>query len=186
LAMMKYFKLLKFFLVLFSCAIFSMSCQYFGNSGEIHKNASSPEINYEDRFIVSKTGLVFDKTTGLEWYSGDVTSLDDLGTRFWLSKLNNQDPGWRLPTRDELYVMNKIARKYCRSLDLTRDVFWIKNFRVYHLVLNIDRFPNRSWSQGSLFFNRNRDDEHEDERAHIIVVRQTLASSFSNKPIITK
>ena len=166
------FSCLKRITFLFLCSICFISCLNLSAPGGRQNNSTSPGLSPEDRFIVIETGLVFDKITGLEWYAGDVTSLDDHGTRFWLHKLNNIDPGWRLPTRDELYILNKNAKKYYRSLRLNRDIFWIQNFRAYDLVSNIDVSPRMLKNRHRFFSNRYNNDDHDDEiRADIIVVR---------------
>ena len=166
------FKFLKLIPFLFFCSIFFISCLNPNAPVVMQKNSFSLGLNPEDRFIVYETGLVFDKITGLEWYAGDVTRLEEQGTRFWLHKLNNRDPGWRLPTRDELYALNKSARKYCKSLRLTRDLFWIRNFRAYDLMSNIDVSPRMLWHRHHFFFSGHNNDDHDYEiRAFIIVVR---------------
>ncbi len=172
------FKCLKQIQFLFFCSVFFISCLNTNAPEVIQENSPSLDLNPEDRFIVYETGLVFDKITGLEWYAGDVTRLEEQGTRFWLRKLNNRDPGWQLPTRDELYTLNKSARKYCKSLRLTRDVFWIRNFRAYDLISNIDVSPRMLRHRHGFFFSRHSNDDHDYEiRAFIIVVRPKKQSN---------
>jgi len=161
--------------VLFSffCALAFFSCTLPGPPGMPQKDASLSVPDTEERFMIDdKTGIVFDKTTGLEWYSGDISSLDELGTRYWMNKLNTEDPGWRLPTRNELYTLKKATQKCCRILGLNRDEFWIKNFRVYDLFSNIVFNPRMRWFRHSLFFSTaDNDDPDNETRAYLIVVR---------------
>lgn len=158
----------------FICLLFLFSCASIETAENKNKQASQARLNPEDRYIVYDTGIVFDKVTSLEWFSGDVSSLDMYGTRFWLSRLYKDDPGWRLPTRTELYDIYQNGRHYCISLELGRDVFWIQNYLIYDLFTNWDYNPRLYRLRHRHRFFTMWDDYDDDDyelRAHIVVVR---------------
>ncbi len=164
------FRFIKQIIISACCSIFLFSCAVFYTPVEKQENDSIQSLRPEDRFVVYKTGVVFDKKTALEWYADDITKLEKQGTRYWLSRLNKKDPGWRLPTRAELYDLNKNGRVYCKTLRLPRDTFWIKNYRVYDIILNLDITP-RFFGFRHGFYSGGREDGNGEIRAHIIVVR---------------
>ena len=154
------------------CSMFIVSCSALNMPAGKQENAISRDMmKPEDQFIVDENGIVFDKKNHLEWYSPDIAKLNRYGTRYWLSQLNQEEPGWRLPTRTELYDLNKNGRIYCKTLGLLRDVFWIQHYRAYDLILNIDTSPDSRLFRHSLFKSRHDDDEVVEIRAHILVAR---------------
>lgn len=141
------------------------------------KKTTGHQPDLKDRFVIAESGIVFDNKTGLEWYSGDISWLEQSGTHYWLSQLNRKDPGWRLPTQAELYDLNKTGRTYCRSLDLFRDTFWIRHYRVYDLLTNISYSPRLYRPRQSILRKKYKDDNDYTVRAHVIVVRLKKSSS---------
>ena len=144
----------------------------------VDESVDIPDIPPEEQFVVYENGQVLDTYTNLEWYSGDVTKLEESGTRYWINRLNEKDPGWRLPTRNELYAMNKNGRKYLKSLRLTRDLFWISGYRVYDVISNIDTDPDLSWFRYRMYMGSISSDDDDGGRqevdAHILLVRNRI------------
>ena len=154
------------------CSMFIVSCSALNMpAGKKENSISQNMMKPGDRFLVFENGIVLDKKNRLEWYSPDIAKLNQYGTRHWLSQLNQEDPGWRLPTRNELYDLNKNGRTYCKTLGLLRDVFWIQHYRAYDLMLNIDTSPDSRLFRHSLFKKRHDDDDGREIRAHILVAR---------------
>lgn len=167
----------KILILLASIVLVSCSAQYDttdapGKVSAMEKaNLPSDIRHQDDHFTTYDNGVVHDVNSNLEWYTGDVTKLNRNSTRFWISNLNAGGAKWRLPTQNELFILNKSARKTCRVLRLTRDDFWIKNYRIYNLVSQIASSPMIT-PQIGIFIQRGiRRADPSDIRAHIIVVR---------------
>jgi hypothetical protein len=62
---------------------------------------------FVNRFHVSKTGVVKDSLTGLEWINGPDKDTSWEEARLWVSDFNVDGGGWRLPTIDELKTLYK-------------------------------------------------------------------------------
>jgi len=56
----------------------------------------------DDRFELLKNGVVYDTSTGLEWFGGPDrdTTWDD--AKSWVENLKADGGGWRMPTRQEV------------------------------------------------------------------------------------
>jgi len=167
----------KILILLFSIILVSCSAKYDTEDMSGKVAAIDPAgqyksiISHDDQFVTYENGVIHDINSTLEWYSGDVTKLSRTGTRLWISNLNAGGAGWRLPTRDELFILNKRARKICKTLRLTRDYFWIKNYRIYNLITHIESSPLIIRHRSFFLQRGRRSDEPSAPRAHIIVVR---------------
>jgi len=65
---------------------------------------------FVNRFRVSEAGIVKDSRTGLEWVAGPDKDTSWEEARLWVSDLNVDGDGWRLPTIDELRTLYKNNR----------------------------------------------------------------------------
>ena len=57
--------------------------------------------------IAYATGVVYDKTTGLEWYAGPDKSTNWNEAKTWIENLKVAGGGWRMPTRKEIKTLYK-------------------------------------------------------------------------------
>ncbi|MDP2647035.1 MAG: hypothetical protein Q8P24_19040 [Desulfobacterales bacterium] len=71
--------------------------------------ARSAVVGKYGHYIKYAGGIVRDTKTGLEWYAGpdEDTSLGE--AKSWADNLDIDGGGWRMPTQDELQVLEKDA-----------------------------------------------------------------------------
>jgi Caspase domain/Protein of unknown function (DUF1566) len=62
---------------------------------------------FRDPFKSFASGVVYDKTTGLEWYAGPDKATNWFEAKKWVESLNVAGGGWRMPTREELKTLYK-------------------------------------------------------------------------------
>lgn len=82
---------------------------------------------FESTFVAHATGVVYDKSTGLEWFAGPDrdTTFDE--AKHWVLGLTVAGGGWRIPTRDELkglYHKGAGTRNMTRLLKTTGWYVW--------------------------------------------------------------
>ena len=58
-------------------------------------------------FMAYANGVVYDKTTGLEWYAGPDKSTNWNEAKTWIENLKVAGGGWRMPTRKEIKTLYK-------------------------------------------------------------------------------
>jgi hypothetical protein len=71
---------------------------------------STPDLNSkvvgrDATFIKYSDGVVYDKKTGLEWYTGPGTATSWNRAKQWIKRLQVAGGGWRMPTREELETL---------------------------------------------------------------------------------
>jgi len=72
-----------------------------------YSGADSKSETRDKNFIDYATGVVFDKTTGLEWYAGPDKSTNWNEAKTWIENLNVAGSRWRMPTRKEIKTLYK-------------------------------------------------------------------------------
>jgi hypothetical protein len=60
-------------------------------------------------YIKYASGIVKDTKTGLEWYAGPDEDTTWEEARYWAENLNMDGGGWRMPTLEEIQVLEKDA-----------------------------------------------------------------------------
>jgi hypothetical protein len=65
------------------------------------------------QYIKYPNGIVYDKATGLEWYSGPGRSISVSDLKKWIKHVNTDGGNWRIPTQKELMTLyEKGAGRY--------------------------------------------------------------------------
>lgn len=62
-------------------------------------------VNTDGVFQAFDTGIVLDRSTGLEWFSGPDKDINWDNARQWVGKLTVDKGGWRMPTLSELKTL---------------------------------------------------------------------------------
>jgi hypothetical protein len=76
-----------------------------------------PKILARDgQYVKYKNGVVYDKSSGLEWVAGPDKKTDWNEARRWVSNLNTDGGDWRMPSRNELRAL---YRKGAGSRNMT-------------------------------------------------------------------
>jgi caspase domain-containing protein/uncharacterized protein DUF1566 len=75
-------------------------------------DASSEVTGRDGNFIAYATGVVYDKDTGLEWYTGPDRDTNWYDAKRWIDNLTIDGGGWRMPTRKELRTLYKKEKGY--------------------------------------------------------------------------
>ncbi len=84
-----------------------------------------PKIVERDRhFEKYDTGIVKDTRTGLEWYAGPDKDTNWNEASRWVSNLNIDGGGWRMPTRDELAKLYEKGRGTRNMTPLLEKTGW--------------------------------------------------------------
>ncbi|MEE8429706.1 MAG: DUF1566 domain-containing protein [Candidatus Desulfatibia sp.] len=63
------------------------------------------EAGRDATFIKYANGVIYDKKTGLEWYTGPDKETNWNGAKQWVERLQVAGGGWRMPTREELKTL---------------------------------------------------------------------------------
>jgi len=127
------------------------------------KVASISPVVKEPKIIDSKgsylrysTGVVYDESTGLEWYAGPDkdTKWDD--AKAWVENLNVAGGGWRMPTKEQLSALYEqgIGSRNMTPLLKTTGWFvwsgeekdsssiWVFDFGPGEMISHIGDYPN--------------------------------------------
>ncbi|MBF0530410.1 MAG: DUF1566 domain-containing protein [Deltaproteobacteria bacterium] len=80
-----------------------------------------------NRFVKSGNNIIFDSKTGLEWFVGPDKDITWKKAKYWAEHLTAAGGGWRLPTQQELAVLDD-ADLNPRRLD---PIFKITGWRVW-------------------------------------------------------
>lgn len=90
------------------------------DKGSVKKTTvpASETVPEKEEKVVSKSEMVVkDTKTGLEWTTGPPLNISWRKAESWLRELDTRGSGWRLPTVEELYFLNKH-----RDLDQNNDL----------------------------------------------------------------
>jgi len=72
----------------------------------ISPDVSKSEIITKDgRFVKYANGIVLDKKTGLEWFTGPDKDTTENEAKSWVESLKVDGGGWRMPTRDDVETL---------------------------------------------------------------------------------
>ena len=72
--------------------------------------AFGAEIVAVDRHLVKyDNDVVYDRESALEWYAGPDRAMDWRDAINWVSRLNADGGGWRMPTRRELRTIHHVG-----------------------------------------------------------------------------
>ncbi len=87
----------------------------------------SDEIVARDRNLVKyATGIVYDTSSGLEWYAGGDQGVSWDEARDWVAGLGVFGGGWRMPSRSELDALSRIGDGVSNITPLLRNSgYWI-------------------------------------------------------------
>lgn len=72
-----------------------------------YSEANSKFETQNRTFIVYATGVVYDKTTGLEWYAGPDKNTNWNEAKIWIKNLNVAGGAWCMPTKKEIKTLYK-------------------------------------------------------------------------------
>lgn len=89
--------------------------------------SDQPKIIGQDGPLVKTAdGIVHDMETGLEWFAGPDRKTSWQEARTWVSTLTSTDQKWRMPTRNELQSLARIADGVSNiTILLKNDGYWI-------------------------------------------------------------
>lgn len=96
----------------------------------LEKNEGKPKNRYETasdgQFIKYSNGIVYDKSTGLEWYAGPDEDMTWYRAKVWVELLSIDGGNWRMPSIEELKTLyKKVDGKTIMTLLLKDKGAWI-------------------------------------------------------------
>ena len=79
-------------------------------ASEIMASSDPNIVSKNERYITYRTGVVFDKKTGLEWYPLQDTQTTWHDAKRWVRELRIDGGGWRMPSVKELKAIYEKGR----------------------------------------------------------------------------
>ena len=98
----------------------------FNKIASIQSKAKKPASNIDGTYEKFPTGIVFDSSTGLEWYVGKRKLVSWKEAKSWVKGLQVGGGGWRMPTIEELRTLYADGVGYRNMTPLIEtSTYWI-------------------------------------------------------------
>lgn len=103
---------------------------------EQEKNHSAI-VAQDEQYVKYETNIVLDRETDLEWFAGPEKEMGWYEAESWISSLDVDGRGWRMPYLKELKTILKNGKETKNILSLLKTSGWF----VWYEESSIDLFP---------------------------------------------